>query len=175
MYFQAFGDHYFKLRLLQFYSKFPRLKWLTINSTYFPIQCGWALWSSVLTGCLRVFPPLWTRFAVSSCYVVLFDLISKWTTLQESPMEMHWCDLKVTLWFYCPLSVQLKGTQMCISAINYSYLYARVISHKTESSGKRSYDTQPFGLQFTNATINFSFSNDEGYINCSSWNKIMTL
>lgn len=56
---------------------------------------------------------------------------------------------------------------------NYSHLYARVISHETESSGKRLSITQPSRLQFTNATINLSFSNDERYISCSSWNTIM--
>ncbi|GAU37435.1 hypothetical protein TSUD_206710 [Trifolium subterraneum] len=47
----------------------------------------------------------------------------------------------VTLQFYCPLSIRLKGTLPFASAINYSYLYARVIYHEIESSGKRSYDT----------------------------------
>jgi len=72
--------------------------------------------------------------------------------------------------------VRLKShynpSALFVSAFNnYSHLYARVISHEIESSGERPSITQPFRLQFTNATINLSFSNDDGYITCSSWNK----
>ena len=106
--------------------------------------------------------------------VTLTNLVPKWKRTGQWPcavIVMDWNTFGFAI--LMPLKFILRGTLLRASSNNYSHLYARVISHEIESSDKRSFIPQPSRLQFTNATINFSFSNDEGYITCSSWNRIM--